>query len=69
MFDPDTKDSTKDISATWVIADSTMVADGIATALFLVDPNVMQKEFNYEFVRMHVDGGVDYSSAFKKVLF
>ena len=69
IFDPDTKDSTKDISATWVIADSTMVADGIATALFLVDPNVVRKVFNYEFVRMHADGGVDYSPAFEKALF
>ena len=69
VFDPDTMTSTKDVLATWVIADSTMVADGIATALFLVNPNGVRKEFSYEFARMHADGGVDYSPAFQKALF
>jgi thiamine biosynthesis lipoprotein len=69
VFDPDTKDSTKGIVATWVTADSTMLADGIATSLFFVDPNAIRKEFTFEFVRMHDDGGVEYSPAFEKALF
>ncbi|MDB5160423.1 MAG: FAD:protein transferase [Candidatus Saccharibacteria bacterium] len=69
VFDPDMKDSTKGVMATWVIADSTMIADGIATSLFFVDPNVIRKEFAFEFARMRDDGGVEYSPVFEKALF
>lgn len=60
IFDPHTKKPAEGVTATWVIADSVMVADGIATALFFVDPNRLQK-FPFRYVRMHNDGSLDYS--------
>jgi thiamine biosynthesis lipoprotein len=69
VFDPDTKDSTKAIVATWVITDSAMVADGIATSLFFVSPSVVRNAFTYEYVRMHVDESIDYSPTFEDKLF
>ncbi|HEY8886068.1 MAG TPA: FAD:protein FMN transferase [Candidatus Microsaccharimonas sp.] len=69
IFDPDLMKPTEDVIATWVMADSTMVADGLATCLFFTDPNVLRKEFQYEYVRMHADGSIDYSPAFEGKLF
>ena len=69
IFDPDLMKPTNDIIATWVIAEQALVADGIATALFFTDPNVLRKSFLYDYARMHVDGSIDYSSAFEGKLF
>ena len=69
IFDPDTMKPTKDILATWVIADTAMIADGIATSLFFADPNVIRKKFSFEFLRMHANGAIDYSPAFEGRLF
>jgi len=69
IFDPDLMESTQEITATWVIADTAMAADGLATALFFVDPNVLRKQFNFEFLRVHRDGAIDYSPAFEGRLF
>ncbi len=38
VMDPKTLNSTDQVRATWVVAASTMLADGIATALFFVNP-------------------------------
>jgi thiamine biosynthesis lipoprotein len=69
MYDPDTMKPTKDIIATWVIAESTMIADGMATALFFTDPKRLQESFAFEFLRMHENGAIDYSPAFEGKLF
>ena len=69
IFDPDLMMPTDNIIAAWVIADTTMIADGLATALFFTDPSVLHREFNYEYVRMHSDGAIDYSPAFEGKLF
>ena len=69
IFDPHTLTPANIIIATWVMADSAMVADGLATALFFTDPNVLRKEFSYEYVRMRSDGAIDYSPAFEGKLF
>ena len=69
IFDPDTKTPTDKIIATWVIADSAVIADGLATALFFSEPVTLRNTFNYEFLRMHSTGAIDYSPAFEGKLF
>jgi thiamine biosynthesis lipoprotein len=69
VFDPDMMDATKEIIATWVLAESTMIADGLATALFFTEPSVLVEHFSFEYVRMHADGGLEYSLAFEAALF
>jgi thiamine biosynthesis lipoprotein len=69
VFDPDLMKPTRKVIATWVLADSTMVADGIATALFFTDPTVLRAAFEYDFVRIQADGSMDYSHAFEGSLF
>lgn len=69
IFNPLTKNPVRDIIATWVIADETMVADGLATALFFVDPSVLHEKYIFQYVRMHANGAIDYSHDFKGELF
>jgi len=69
IFDPDTKAPTEDIIATWVIADETIAADGLATALFFTEPKKLAGQFSFEYARIHSDGAIDYSPAFEGKLF
>lgn len=52
---------TRDVVATWVVADRAMVADGLATALFFVDPDVLQGVAPHTYVRLHADGSARYA--------
>ena len=50
---------TADVVATWVLADrSCMRADGLATAHFFADPEVLLDLHPHHFVRVHADGRV-----------
>jgi len=69
IYDPDLLAPTNEVVASWAIADSTLVADGIATALFFVEPAKLRKDFSYEYLRIHRDGTIDYSPAFEGKLF
>ncbi|MDR7085167.1 thiamine biosynthesis lipoprotein [Aeromicrobium panaciterrae] len=69
VLDGRTGRPTGDIIATWVIADSCMLADGLATALFLAEPAQLMPRFTYEFVRMHADGRVEWSPEFPGEVF
>lgn len=54
---------TREVVATWAIARSAMVADGIATALFFdVDPGLLHRH-DADYVRMFADGRVERSPA------
>jgi thiamine biosynthesis lipoprotein len=50
---------TRDVVATWVLVDqSCMRADGLATAHFFADPEVLLDLCPHHFVRVHADGRV-----------
>lgn len=70
VLDGRTGRPTSDVIATWVVAPhSCMVADGLATALFLAEPEQLLSRFTYEFVRMHADGRIDWSPDFPGEVF
>ncbi|HJP80951.1 MAG TPA: FAD:protein FMN transferase [Candidatus Saccharimonadales bacterium] len=70
IMDPTARKSVDTVVATWVVADDTLHADGIATALFFMkNPEVLQETFSFDFVRMFHDGVVDYSPGFEGELF
>jgi thiamine biosynthesis lipoprotein len=62
IFDPVTKEPVRDIIATWAVASDAMIADGLATALFFTDPKVLLQAYTFEYVRMHSDNSIDYST-------
>lgn len=68
IVDPRTAQPVRDVVASWVIADSTMVADGLATALFFVPPTRLE-DWDFQAVRLFNDGRVEYTSNFVGELF
>jgi FAD:protein FMN transferase len=62
IIDPRTLRPVRDILATWVIASSALVADGLATALFFAAPESLRKIADFEYVVVHDDMSVTYSA-------
>jgi thiamine biosynthesis lipoprotein len=57
------------VVATWVVADTALVADGLATALFFADPARLAEVFVFEWVRLTSDGRLDASPGLRGELF
>jgi thiamine biosynthesis lipoprotein len=49
IINPVNKKSPDHIRATWVVASSTMLADGLATALFFTEPAQLAQAFDFEY--------------------
>lgn len=60
---------TWDVIATWVIAGTAALADGLATALFFTDALSLAQRFPFSYVRMLADGHMDASRNFDGELF
>ncbi len=69
IIDPATGEPTTGTIATWVAADSAMVADGLSTALFLTEASNLADQFAFSYVRMPTSGGVEYSTDFDWEIF
>lgn len=69
VIDARTGRPTTDVVATWVVADSCMLADGLATAHFFAEPDRLVPRFRHEYARMHADGRVEWSPDFPGELF
>jgi thiamine biosynthesis lipoprotein len=57
------------VVATWVTAEETALADGLATALFFTEAHRLAERFRFAYVRMHADGRAEYSPNFAGELF
>jgi thiamine biosynthesis lipoprotein len=68
VIDAKTARPTNDYVATWVVAESAMVADGLATALFFVDPDKLY-DWDFEYVRLDNHGRIEKSQGFVGELF
>ncbi|WBQ03455.1 FAD:protein FMN transferase [Kribbella sp. CA-293567] len=69
VLDARTGVPTRDIVATWVVAPTAAEADGLATALFFVDPGALAESFDYTFVRVRADHVVEASPRWRGDLF
>lgn len=69
LISPLTLQSPHDTAATWVIADTAMLADGLATALFFVPPKTLQKQFRFAYARLGADMQLEHSHNFEAELF
>lgn len=57
------------VVASWVLAGDALVADALATALFLVPPEVLLAEFDFDYVLIYSEGRAHYSSSLAGALF
>jgi thiamine biosynthesis lipoprotein len=51
------------------MAATAMEADALATALFMVDPTVLEGEFHFSWLKVYSDGHAAYSAGFEGTLF
>ncbi|WP_028280789.1 FAD:protein FMN transferase [Arthrobacter sp. H5] len=57
------------VVATWVLAADAMTADGLATALFLAEPDTLLAEFSFDYIQVFSDGHARFSSPLDGALF
>jgi thiamine biosynthesis lipoprotein len=57
------------VAATWAIASTGLLADGLATALFFASGETLAREFDMQYVRMFPDSRVEHSPDFEGDLF
>lgn len=69
VLDATTGQCVDTVVATWVLADDAIVADALATALFLVPPEVLLAEFEFDYVRISSEGRAQFSSVLAGALF
>lgn len=58
VINPGSSRPTQDVIATWAIADTAMHADGLATALFFIDPQKLQDFWPFEYCIVYKDGTI-----------
>jgi thiamine biosynthesis lipoprotein len=64
IMDPDTAKSPVHIKALWVVAESTMLADALTTALFFVEPDELLRHFDFEYAIVYANRGGVVSAGF-----
>jgi thiamine biosynthesis lipoprotein len=69
IMNPKTRESVENIKAVWVVADTTLLADGLSTALFFTKAETLQKEFDFEYVLLFPDYTIEKSENFPGELF
>jgi len=69
LVDADTSLPAQGMLATWVIAKQAALADGLATSLFLAEPEALRARFDFEYCVMHEDHTVSVSRGFPAELF
>jgi thiamine biosynthesis lipoprotein len=69
IIDPDSTASPRHIAGVWVVADTTLVADGLTTALFFVQPELLERHFNFEYCILYSDRSAKVSPLFPAVLY
>ncbi len=68
IINPHTLLPVRDTAAVWVVANTTMLADALATCLFFVAPSVLSR-YPFEWLMMDRDGAIEHSAHFPAELF
>ncbi|MCT9870219.1 FAD:protein FMN transferase [Paenarthrobacter aurescens] len=55
--------------ATWTMAASALEADALATALFMLEPDLLEDEFDFSWLRVSSSGAATFSNRFEGRLF
>lgn len=69
ILDPRSLTSPQHIKALWVVANSGLVADGLATALFFVTPETLRSKFDFAYAIINADHTLTRSSNFPAVFY
>ncbi|WP_430591475.1 FAD:protein FMN transferase [Humidisolicoccus flavus] len=69
ILDASTGEPTSDVLGTWVIADTAIDADALATALFFAPARDLRRGFTFEYARMYASGHLETSGVFSGSFF
>lgn len=69
VIDVTTGKPVKNIVASWVVAETGILADGLATALFFAKPDVLEEVFSFEYVTVSSKGEINQSANFPGLLY
>ncbi len=69
IMNPHTLSSPKHIAATWVVADETLVADSLATALFFAPGKLLSEHYTFEYAVLFSDSTLESSQNFPAEFF
>jgi thiamine biosynthesis lipoprotein len=69
ILNPKTQISPSTILATWVKAETALIADTLATCLFLVNPEILTPHFSFEYCMLFQDFSVQTSNSFDAEMF
>ena len=69
IINPKTLVSPRDILATWVIADTALLADALATCLFFVSTDALAGTYDFEYVLVRSDHSIEKSTNFSGEIF
>lgn len=69
IIDPHTLRPTEKVRATWAVASSALVADGMATCLFFTELKILADRFDFDYVRIMADNSVQVSPGFPGQVF
>lgn len=69
IINPETVESPRHIIGLWVLADTTILADALATALFFVEPDRLTTKYKFEFAIFYEDHSARLSPDFPGELF
>lgn len=69
IINPDTLQSPRHMLAVWAIADKTIIADAMTTALYFVQPDVLAKHFSFEYFILNPDYSFEQSPGFGATVF
>ena len=68
IMNPKTLTSPADITAVWVVTDTAILADALATCLFFIPASALV-EYKFEYVLIHSDGSFERSPGFQGEIF
>ena len=69
IINPHTLQSPKHIKAVWVVAQTTMLADALTTALYFTPAHILQKTYKFEYAILCSNYSIDYSAYFPAEFF
>jgi thiamine biosynthesis lipoprotein len=69
IMDPHTLRPVQDVTAVWVTAETTLLADALSTCLFFVSPKVLKTKYTFEYALLRTDYSLEHSLAFPAEFF
>ncbi len=69
LMHPHTRQPVNTVLSSWIIADTAMLADCIATAVFFTDPERLREAFHFEYLLMYPDHTIRKSPDFPGELY